>query len=145
MLIHNCSNKYIKLSVYSNNLCSLKISGLKTLMSVDSNLRYFQCCHPIPRGRCAHVRVFCRTGLLWRVICKSHQGFKRYRADTTVCLVLYYHIGLEVSLVIMCSAHRLVVFNIWAKSFQNVTNPPRVKDRTRTTVIQCLTLNYGAF
>jgi len=64
MLIHNCSNKYIKLSVYSNNLCSLKISGLKTLMSVDGNLRHNQCCHPNPKfGRCAHARVLCRKGL----------------------------------------------------------------------------------
>jgi len=71
MLIHNCGNKYIKLSVYSNNLCSLKISGLKTLMSVDGNLRHFQCCHPKPKfGRCAHARVLCRKGLLsfWQFI-----------------------------------------------------------------------------
>jgi len=67
MLIHNCSNKYIKLSVYSNNLCSFQISGLKTYMSVDGNLRHFQCCHPNwpkPKfGRCAYARVLCRKGL----------------------------------------------------------------------------------
>ena len=35
-----------------------------------------------------------------------------------------------------------MVHYICANSSQNVTNPSRVKERTRNTVIQCLTLNY---
>jgi len=35
---------------------------------------------------------------LCRVICESHQGFKRYRADTKVSLTLKYHLDLEVTL-----------------------------------------------
>ena len=36
---------------------------------------------------------------LCRVISKSHQGFKRYRADMIVCLTLNYHLDFEVTLV----------------------------------------------
>jgi len=36
----------------------------------------------------------------------------------------------------------LMVFNICANSFQNVTSPSRVIEWTHQTVIQCLTLNY---
>jgi len=36
-----------------------------------------------------------------------------------------------------------MVLDICAKSFQNVTNPSRVIERTHNTVIQCITLNYS--
>jgi len=41
----------------------------------------------------------------------------------------------------MRSAHRLMVLYMFAKSFQNVTNPLSIIEQTRNTVIQCLTLN----
>jgi len=43
----------------------------------------------------------------------------------------------------MWFAHSRMVLNTCAKSFQNVTNPLRVKKRTHNTAIQCLTLNYN--
>jgi len=42
----------------------------------------------------------------------------------------------------MHSVHSIMVLYIFTKSFQNVMYPPWVKERTRNTVIQFLTLNY---
>ena len=39
-------------------------------------------------------------------------------------------------------AHRLMVIYICAKSFKNVINLSRVRERTLNIVIQCLTMNY---
>ena len=80
-----------------------------------------------------HTRHLCR------VICKSHQGFKRYRADTIVCLTLNYDVDLEVTLV----KHALCTSSHGTLHLCQVTNLSRViEERTGNTVIQCLTLNY---
>ena len=98
---------------------------------------------------------------------KSHQGFKWHRADKIKCLTLNYHLYIEVWSYLRTAhwliipdiraelfvnstrgskdierTHCLIAFYVCAKSFQNVTNHSEVIERTRTTAIQCLTVNY---
>jgi len=74
------------------------------------------------------------------VICKSHQGFKRYKADTK-----YSHTMFNLRLwpwpwSNLGTAHRLIILDIYAL-FVNPTRGSKDIERTPNTVIQCLILN----
>ena len=63
-------------------------------MSVDGNLRHFQCCHPKPKfGRCAHARVLCRKGLLyiltWIFLCHNFNTIILHFIETSFWIFLF--------------------------------------------------------
>ena len=78
------------------------------------------------------------------VICKSHHRFKRYRAEMIVCLTLNYHLDLEVTFITnaLCKLSHGTLH--LCQVISKCTQPLRVIERTRNTVIriQCLTMNY---
>ena len=77
-----------------------------------------------------HCTSTYHTRHLCRVMCKSHYGFKRYKADTIVCLTSSYHIDLETWTNIR-SAHRIIILDICAELFVNLTRSSKDIERIR--------------
>ena len=93
MVLSRCANSFNNVSNHSRVLQRKRKNVMQCLtLNFDLDLEPTL----VKRTQCTLTNHTC---YLYRVICKSHQRLKLYRAETIVCLTLNYPIDLEVTLV----------------------------------------------